>query len=200
MILIWRDGGTLTMGRLVDYLELAESGMEPNLCLPVPRPFPKAKLEITTVEYPNDFFYAGPVFVVSEALKVVMERFPIRMEFLELEAWHCGQPFKDKNYYYGNNLDAVTCFDYDNSIYEMTDDGPEEISKLVLDESKALGHHFFIVGEVPGPMPNPKAMGPIIRCASSDLATEVLKSGVTGVVFTKPEDWQSYPAPAWQPS
>src|SRR5262249_36322271 len=94
----------------------------------------------------TDSFYAGPVRIVSDMMKGVLQRFDVHAEFLELVALHRGQPYRRKKLFLLNILDAVECFDFQSSQYMMTEHGASGVEKLVLDEVKATGHHLFQVG------------------------------------------------------
>jgi hypothetical protein len=152
---------------------------------------------ITTDCEPADFFFAGPMFMVSEQMRTVLESFHVEVEFFEISTFHKGKPYGKKQFFFANILDCIECFDYDNSIYEATEYGVINIKKLVLQDSKAQGHHLFMVGPIRSANPNSKAVRSIIICASEELATRIVDSELTGVVFSKPEDWQSYPPPMW---
>jgi hypothetical protein len=203
VILIWRedtDPEVWTLANLTNYLDLCELGLKANLCVPAPQPFPDSTLEIETEVEPADFMTAGPIFVVSGELRTILEEFNVRAEYFKLRAIHCGKDYQKKVFYFVNILEAVACLDYERSEYERTPMGVTGIEKLVFDASKAAGHHLFMLGPIGwGHSPNPKAIRDVIRCASDEFATRVLRSGLKGVVFTLPEHRQDYPPPAWNP-
>jgi|GEM_PF-2943102 len=201
MVLIWRDSGKYTNGLITNFYELADLGLVPNLCLPTPERLPNILLDITTVGEPNDFFYAGNMFIISELLKEILSEFPIKIEFNELSVTQKGKPYLGKKFYYANILEEVCCFDFEKSKYEATNKGIDRVEDLVLNEAKCKDHHLFLVGPVPKiNQPNPKAIKEIFRCASEKLATKILKSAITGVSFVHPKHARAYPVEnvAWK--
>jgi hypothetical protein len=203
MILIWRAStptGKLTNGRVENYMELTEN-FRVNGCEEYPAPFPPSALEITTGGEPTDFFYAGPMFIVSGEMCQLLEKFEVNAEFFPLTTLQKGRPYDRKEFYFANILDAVECFDFEKSEYTMTEYGADQIENLVLDDKKAAGYHLFRVGQIPAKRRNPKAVRDIIRCASDELATAIMRANLTGVAFVTPEHWRDYPASvvAWEP-
>lgn len=201
MILSWRvdpDDEVWTLARLTNYIELCEKGLKPNLCVPVPWPFPESTLEISTEGQPADFISAGSIFVVSEKLRAILGEFKVPAEYFQLRVMHNGKLYVKRKFYFANILDVVDCFDYERSVYEQTPMGVTGIDTLVLVDSKAAGHHLFRVGPIGwAHSPNPKAVGDVFECASEELARRVIASGTTGVYFSRPEHSRIYPAPDW---
>lgn len=202
MLLIWREETNpdiWTEAEATNYLELDELGLNISTCIPVPALLPPMIIDVKTSNEPADFFFAGLVFIASEELRAVLEDFKVHAQFLPVKMLRRGRRYTRKTFFFVNLLDVVDCFDYDRSKYRKTIKGVHEIKKLVLDDSRAIGHHLFKVGPLPSAKPNPQAIRDVIRCSSEELATHIHKAGLTGVVFTKPEDRQKYPPPLWQP-
>lgn len=201
MILIWRDDGFVESA-VTNYIELCELGFKPNLCQPAPRPFPESTLEVENRADPPDFFHAGNLFVVSSRLCKLLQRFQVNAEFLPLDTIVQKRSYTKGQFWLVNILDAVPCLDYENSKYDQTDFDVRGIERIVLKESAAFGHHLFIVGPVSCATDhNPRSVGDLIECASEEIARAILKAGMTGVVFVRPEDERAYPARAvaWTP-
>jgi hypothetical protein len=205
MTLIWREG-VWTDAYMDTYVDM--QGLYANACAPAPKPFPESTIIVESPQHwpdgysvpesePCDYIAAGPIFTVSAELRAVLDEFRVNAEFLEVKVQLRGTPYTRRTYYFANILDAVECFDYDESIYETSDLGVDEIEHLALNDAKPAGHHLFMVG--PCSLGPSKAICAPIRCASEQLATRILELGLTGMVFTKPEDWRTYPAPAWRP-
>jgi hypothetical protein len=203
VILIWREvtnPEVWTHANLTNYLDLCDQGLKANLCVPAPRPFPESTLEIETEVEPADFILAGPIFVVSGGLRKILDEFEVPAEYFQLKVVHQGDVYRKRVFYFANLLDVADCFDYEKSHYEQTPMGITGIDALVLDDSKAASHHLFRVGPIGwGHSPNPKAVGNIVICASEELATRVLRSSLTGVVFSQAKHWRDFPPPAWRP-
>ncbi|HVS39613.1 MAG TPA: DUF1629 domain-containing protein [Gemmataceae bacterium] len=203
MILIWRpdtNPDVWALASLTNYLDLCDKGLKANLAVPAPQPFPESTLEIETEAEPADFILAWSVFVVSKELRDCLEEFKVPAEYFQLRVIHKGKLYRKREYYFTNLLDVADCFDYEKSEYQRTPVGVTEIEKLVLDDSRATGHHLFILGPIGwAHSPNPKAVGDAIICASEELARRVLGLGLTGVVFSRPEHRRDYPPPAWRP-
>lgn len=204
MILVWRPDTNPDVWMLAtvrNYLELCDVGLKPNLCVPAPQPFPSSTLEIETDGEPADFIWAGSLFVVSGQLRTILNDFHVNAEFFQLKVIHRGEIYREREFYFANLLDAVACFDYEKSECQTTPTGVVGIDKLVLDNSKAGGHHLFLVGPISwAATPNPKAIRDVIYAASEELVVCVTESGLSGAVFTKPENWRDYPPPTWKPT
>lgn len=202
MVLIWRDSGKYIDAVVTNFQTLDGLGFEPNRCVPIPSNLPQISLNIETGGMPNDFFYSFNMFIVSETLKQLLSGFPIKVEFRELYVTQKGKPYHGHKFFYANVLDEVCCFDYENSKYEATEKGIKGIERLVLDESKCQGHHFFRVGPIPRKTNrSPKSIRGVIWCVSEELATKIHNSGITDVTFVRPEDARKHPAEnvAWKP-
>lgn len=202
MTLIWRDSGEYTNGLVTNYFELADLGLIPNFCLPAPSHLPEILLDISTETKPNDFFYAGNLFIISQALKDILIDIPDKIEFHELSVTQLGKEYSEQKYFYANILEEVCCFDYEKSKYTQKEKGIDKIEHLVLQETKSLGHHLFRLGPVPKRNnPHPDTIKEIYRCTSVELALKIISAGITGVTFVRPEDARKYPAEnvAWSP-
>jgi Immunity protein family (Imm11) len=202
VLLIWREDtgpGAWTKVDLTNYLELCDLGLELFRCAPFPQGLPDAKVEVVTPGEPADFFVAGPAWVVSDRMRELLESFRVAAEFIPVRLTWKGRAYQERRFYLVNLLDVVECFDYRRSRYKRTPRGVHEIEELVLDDAKAAGRHLFTVGPLPSPEPNPAAVRGVIRCASEELATAVLRAGMSGAEFTLPKDRQVRPA-AWAPA
>src|SRR5262249_12588141 len=138
MILLWRpdtNPGGWTDAQATNYLELGELGLDLYACQPVPPSLPALTIYIKSRK-PADFFWAGLVRIVSAELREVLESFPVKAEFLPVNASHAGRRYTKKTFYFVNILDVVECFDFERSRYKQTRKGVHEIEEAVLDESK----------------------------------------------------------------
>lgn len=202
MTLILRSS---TQGPSVDaevenYVELTELGWCPDTCSPAPTPFPRSTLRVNGRAEPPDFFFAGPVIVVSSQLRDVLRRFDSTAEYLPLEVTSGGRA-ADGEFCLVNILDWAECLDLEHSECKMTDHGAKGVRRLVIDEEATAGHHLFLVGQIPSRTPNRRAVRDIIRCASEELAEAVIDGGFTGLTFVRPEHHKTYPpgVVAWSP-
>lgn len=203
MTLIWRSSeeASLVDAELQNYSELTGDGWYPDTCTPIPTPFPKCFLKLNGKKEPTDFFFAGPISVVSHALRDVLLRFNTKAEFLPLTvSVESGSTLQ--GYDLMNILDSAECLDREKSKFKMTEHGAKGIEYLEIDRNATVGHCLFLIGQIPTRVPNSHAVRDIVWCASEELATAVIKSGLTGVTFVKPEHHRAYPPSEvqWSPS
>ena len=103
MILIWRDSsppGDYTSGEVNNYMDLTER-FRVNGCQEYPKPFPPSILNITTEGIPADFFFAGPMFIASDRMCDLLNRFDVDAEFFELTTLQQGKTLQDRKFYSG---------------------------------------------------------------------------------------------------
>jgi len=194
MPLIWRSSteGSAVEAALENYAELTQSGWYADTCTHSPKPFPKSTLNITGRAKPTDFFFAGPLFIVSQQLRDVLGQFDTKAEFLPLQALVNGD-YAQQVFWLVNILDWAECLDMESSEYKMTDHGAKGIKHLVIKDEIAAGHDLFLIGQIPTRNQNPRAVRDIIRCVSENLATAVIEGGFSGVTFVSPEHHKTYP-------
>ena len=65
---------------------------------------------------------------------------------------------------------------------EVYENWISDVQKLVIDESKAAGHHLFKVSWV----------SHFIICVSQEFQDRAQKIGITGVNFIDPDKWKEY--------
>ncbi len=88
--------------------------------------------------------------------------------------------YEDREWFIVNAINALDCIDYQRSHLRMDDSGTldharriEAVYKLVIDPSKAAGHHYFRLAE-----------WNIAEVVSSQLRDEILRHNLTGVDFS----------------
>jgi hypothetical protein len=168
-------------------------GMKSLLCVPTPPELPAPILVFTQGKSLPDFAMSSSFFIVSERLKLLIEQFEVHGEFIRCKVRHEQQIPVTKSYFFFNILDAVECFDFERSAYQMSPHGVDGIDKLVLVDDAANGKHLFRIGQMPSTRLNDRAMRIPLVCASDELATAVISAGCTGVRFVLPEHFNDYP-------
>lgn len=189
-------------GEFREYLDLYEEGFTPLTCTRLPADLKRGHISIDRTLQLPDVFYLGMLLVVADTFKTIATDFRINAEFLKLSVTLKGASHNSDDYWYINLLDAVPCFNYQESVYNTSSPSVGGIEQLVLVDNIAQGHDLFILGPIPSDKPsNPKAIGNHIVCASEDFAKQILRSGVTGVAFVLPEHFNSFPVEnvAWNP-
>ena len=204
MTLIWRQDtnpGDFVFAEFTNYLELCGQGLRVNRCVPVPAGLPAPTVVSKAKGSPTDFFFGGFALVASSRLRTLLEDVAIPAEYVRVQLTHNGQQVREPAFFLVNILEAVGCLDYTRSTYTTTPTGIVGIEDLIIDESRALGHHLFRLGPIGwAESPNPRAVGEVILCASEELARRCEAEGITGVVFSLPNERNVYPPPAWEPS
>jgi hypothetical protein len=156
--------------RNLKFYSLDSWGSFPDITLTIEPPYP-----------PADFLTCGPIRVVSEKLMQTLVSHPgVLAEFFPLDVIYAGQLYTETNYYCLHILDGVECLDFERSKFSVD---PEKgwvdaIDKLVIDESKVVGHELFRITDVDF----------IIECASEQLAERITAAKFTGVRFFEPTE------------
>ena len=110
MILTWREddsSSVFTSAEFPNYLDLVKLGLKCRVCVPLPRPFPLSVVRIDGNDEPTDFFYAGPLPVVSIALKNILEGHQVNAEFEKIVAVQNNNQIQNKHFYICNVLDEI---------------------------------------------------------------------------------------------
>lgn len=198
MYYIWREStghDVWTHAEARNYLQLSDIGLDTITAKPVPINLPPLIVDIYSHGEPADFFLAGLVCIVSSKLRKLLLEQKVNAEFRAVQVYQLGKRYRRRKFYMLNILDVVDCFDYKKSKFRRTPKGIHNITRVAIDDTRANGHHLFIVGPLPSKIPNSQAIRDIIRCASEDLVTRITESGVSGVSFTTLQDRQKYPPP-----
>ena len=157
-------------------------GLPFALGMPLTGRFPEAtKLVLRSAGEPRDFFMAGPMPVVSERLRAVLEGFRVAAEFFPVEVVSKDGSSLGSRWCCLNVLSVVDCLDWEKSVYKLEKNFATQLERVaVVDE--AIGAHalFRIARAIPS-----------LICASESLSDAVAASGCSGVVFKKPEDWRN---------
>lgn len=140
--------------------------------------FPRLELSIESKARPNDYIKSGPLFIASEKLKDIFEKFKIEMEVFPV-VMRQNNDLVDVQYYYLHLLEEVDCIDRSKSEFTLDENYIDEIDSLVIDKDRLEGTSFVKVANCIDS----------ILIASSELVDEVLGSGITGVRFVDPENW-----------
>lgn len=143
--------------------------------------FPEGlRLIVESTYPPADYFKCGSMDVASEGLMRELESHPgVKAEFFPIEVVTGARARVGAQYYCMHVLDRADCFDFERSKFSVDEDGfIERIDRLVLDESRALGHELFRIANVDF----------VILCTSEQLAQRVGAGGFTGVKFFDPSE------------
>jgi hypothetical protein len=188
VIRIWRGGASpkkYTVAAIKNWREFAPDGRFPKYTVSIGENAPNIILEIESKYPPEDYFDSSNYFIISDRLKQELERFQTVAEYIPIkEVIHKGKPYTDSSFYFANIRDEVECLDETNGQYTYwTKPGwthrIDEIETLVIDESKAAGHHLFFIARLSGP----------VFCASEELQSSIVEKGFTGIRFIDPADW-----------
>lgn len=143
--------------------------------------FPEGLRLIVKSPYPPaDYFKCGGMNVVSGGLMRELEAHPsLKVEFFPVEVVTEAGGHVGTRYYCMHVMDRADCFDFERSKFSVDEDGfIEDMDKLALDESKAVGHELFRVANIDH----------VILCASEALARRIIAGGFTGVKFSDPSE------------
>jgi hypothetical protein len=143
-------------------------------------------LEVRSRPDPDDFFRAGPAFVVSARLRDLFDRFGVAAEYHPLQVRHRRKAAPQHQYWFANLTCEADCLDWDRSAYTLEQGFAVTIRRLVL---RPLG------GPEPPLFYIARTIGAIV-CASDRLAEAVVGAGYTGVRLVAPEQWHN---PMWPP-
>src|SRR5262245_43401741 len=187
MISIWRQSvkeGEYTEALVLNLKDFEREGRRPLYYQSLIGRFPQTTIEIESSFPPTDYFDTGGFFMVSEHLKLELEHFGVLAEFFPVNSLYEGKPYTKKDYYFANVRDEVECVDEVNGHYTHWQKAGwthwvDKIIKLVIDESRAKGHHLFFVGRLSGP----------VFCASEELQKSVREKRFTGIDFIDPCRW-----------
>lgn len=141
---------------------------------------PEISLDIISDYPPADYFNAGPLFVVSERLRGLLESANAAIEYHPVVLFKDGHEIHGGGYCFANLLKKIDCFNFEKSIYTMDGEFIDKIQRLEIDESKADGNPLFRLAR----------SFDVITLASQDLRDTVLGAGITGVKFFDPADWK----------
>jgi hypothetical protein len=179
MMKIWKD--TDSEDQFTDATVVNLSSLQPfklTMCDRFGSDFPGLELTIESKGVPNDYIKSGPLFIASERLKGVFEKFDVKMEVFPV-VMRQNNYLVDGQYYYLHFLEEVDCIDKSKSEFTLDENYIDEIDKLVIDTDRLEGTNFVKVANCID----------FILIASSEMVDEVLGSGITGVRFVDPEDW-----------
>ena len=187
MTKIWReawDSEVYTRALLHETGNPPGAYMDVNSCKPMKGRFPKTQLQILSEHPPTDFFVVGGMFIISKALKIVLEEFTVHAEFFPLLIEYQDKQYTERRFYFCNILDEVEAFDFEKGDYTFWEsegftDHIHKIRKLVINEQAASAYHLFRMAKC----------SPDIVCVSDRLAERITESGFTGMKFVAPEEW-----------
>jgi hypothetical protein len=148
--------------------------------LPLAGQLPELRMELTKKYPPADYFHAGPIFIVSERMRVLLESKQANIEFHSITLLRAGQEINAGRYFFANLLEKVDCIDRDKSEYKLDADFIDKIEKLVIDDTKANSKPLIRLAKTYD----------VITLASQELADAVVASGMTGIKFISPQDWR----------
>jgi hypothetical protein len=141
---------------------------------------PDLRMEITTDLPPADYFSAGPMFIVSERLRKLLNDAGAVAEYFPIALLKNGVELNAGNYFFANLMEKIDCLDREKSIYTMDGEFVDTINKLAIDENKARQSNLFRLANT----------FDVITIASQRLVDSILAAGITGVKFLRPTDWK----------
>lgn len=181
MIKVWKaklDTGEYTRGSLLNLKEFR--GVKTTLPETLAGKFPGAHIRIDSEDPPADFFTVGTLFIISRKLKSVLDEFPLVRELYTVDVRYKEDRSPIGSYFFLHILDTADCLDRANSQFKEEKGYVGDITKLVIDESKAAGKHLFRLAH---------AYQRLVF-ASEELATAVEAAGITGVRLQDPASWR----------
>ena len=124
---------------------------------------------------PPDFFFVGPMRVVSVRLREALLSLDARCEFFELDA----QTIKPSpKFYFCNFLDSIDCFDREHSTYKEETGFALNIKTVALLDTPDPAPVYRITNTIP------------VLIAVSDTASPLLLTHrFTGFKLVSPQDW-----------
>lgn len=141
---------------------------------------PVIDLEIESDCEVADYFNAGPLFVVSEKLRKVLDDANASVEYHSVNLLKKGKRIDGVKYYFANLLEKIDCFDFEKSTYTVDDGFIDKIERLVIDESKVNQKTLFRLDR----------SYDVIIFASSNLRDAIETRKISGVKFYAPADWR----------
>lgn len=127
------------------------------------------------------------LFLGSSRLCNLLREFNVNAEYFEVTVLHKGKSIEDVRFFNVNPLEEVDCIDRNTSSFEMETaagytDIISRINHLEIDETRATGHHFFLVA---------KCLARIV-CVSDVLAKRIALEKITGVQVVPVSQWRRY--------
>ena len=125
---------------------------------------------------PCDTFKCGPLLIVNEKIRQILEHFSSDIEFLHV-CVNKNDNYYD-GYYFANVVISEDILDRDNSVYYEFDNEVEDISLLRLLDKNVVSSIFFL------------DVDDYILITRDEVATAIIKQNLSGVKFFSPEDWR----------
>ncbi len=173
-----------TEAQIMNLEEFIERDIKLMSCEPLAGRFPSTTIQIQSDHPPDDYFNTGGMFVVSEQLKSLLERFNVNAEFFHLSVNYEGAAYLTTKFYFANLLDERECFDFE--LGECTfHDKPgftsriDIIRKLAIYDERVRDLHLLRMANCSDD----------IVIASDALAESVVGIDATGVRLIAPEVW-----------
>jgi hypothetical protein len=142
---------------------------------------PSVRIAIDSECPPNDFFFAGPMPVISERAKLIFEKFHVNVECFPLNTTlHRGEK-STVQYYYPNFLDVIDCLDREKSSFTPEKNYATKITSVHLIEKYAKTSPAFLVA----------LTIPCIICVQSEVGQALLESGCKGFVLLQEAEWRN---------
>lgn len=187
MIRIWETATSdeeYTHARILNLRDFRDQDRRPLYDQSLEGRFPQTTVEIESAYPPSDYFNTGGFFMVSAALKSHFEGLGVDSEFFPVRIIYEGKPYTERAFFFANIRDEVECLDevqgeYDYWQKRQWSRHVERIRRLVIDESKAAGHHLFYVARLSGP----------VFCASEELQRSIRNGRFTGIDFIDPSNY-----------
>jgi hypothetical protein len=113
--------------------------------------------------------------IISEKFKKIVEQSDFNLEFFKVQLLSMGKDELDKNFFFFNILDNVSCFDFEKSVYMTLPSAlkvPLKIKKFALLEDQIGDRSIFRIKE--------SRSNIIIR---EDIKIEMEKENITGIEF-----------------
>jgi hypothetical protein len=142
--------------------------------------FPKLRLQLDDDGKPADYIESGPMLIISEKLKKIMETLNCLVEYHPVELRHKDGSSAAENYFLANILLHLDFLDQ-RAVYTMEDDCIDEIESLVVDDDKVEGVNLCYL----------KNAYDAVLLASDRFAILCRDQNVTGPRFILPDEWAS---------
>lgn len=138
-----------------------------------------ATVQVRTKRKPTDYFEAGMFSIISEKLRLILERFDVEAEYFPVRLVHRRGNSLDGSWWCFNPLLVRDWFDWSKSQYVDEQNFATEIRVLVATENVLTGLPLAVSARTI----------PRLVAVSDALVEEIIDQGCTGVVFREPHEW-----------
>ncbi len=137
------------------------------------------RVRIAAKKRPHDFFYAGPMPVISDRLKRIFDSFRANIEYHPLAITLHPTISSESSYYYANIIDVVDCLDWQVSEYNSDRGYACDLMRVAIVDGLVNDCPVFLVARTI----------PRLIAVQERVATAIQESGCRGVVLQSPSAW-----------